>query len=166
MAFRKQYQETGLDTLKTVGGYLGEGTHLVTIQSVTDLQQTLRITYTTQFGDSFTESVFIEGKAGGNYSRTIQDILSTLPLDVLKLVVEEDNYGRLEGMELRVRIARSPGNYIRRTNSGHVIVGDKETSPPYPNYQAAKLALETMGNKSYLRIVEYLPKEAEVKGVW
>jgi len=166
MAFKKQYQESGMDTTTQVGGYLNKGTHTVTITQVTDLQETIRITLSNQFGDIFTDSIFVAGKAGSNYSQKMQELLTSLPTDLMQRIVEEDDFRLLEGVELRVNIQRSEGNYIEKRGIAYVIVGEEDT-PPYPTIQAARTRLDTLGNRAFLRVPAYMPLIQKVaKGVW
>ena len=166
MAFKKQYTEKGLDTTQMVGGYLRVGTHLVTIEEVTDLQNTIKIQYKDNFGNKFTDTIFVAGLAGENYSRKMTDLLASLPTEVLQEVAEDDDFSILEGQELRITLARSQGNYIEKRGVSYVVVGDPSNTE-YPSYTAAKTALDMLGNRAYVRVVDYLDKEYKTSGgVW
>lgn len=166
MTFKKKYIAKGLDTTKQIGGFLGAGNHTVTITQVNDLETTLRVNFESEFGDKFSDSIFVAGQAGNNYSQKLADLLTCLPTDVMQRIVEEDNFHLLEQQKVRVRIVRSAGNYIQRRGVEYIIIGE-EGNPPYSTYQAARARLDTLGNKAYLRVGKYMPLEkVEVKGVW
>lgn len=166
MAFKKQYNEKGIDTTQQIGGYLGEGIHRVTIDEVTDLDKTIMVNYVNDFGFKFKENIFVSGVDQQNYSKKLQDLLSVLSTEDLQLIVENDDFVLLEGRQLHIRIARSEGHYIERRGLEFVVVGEKPVTG-YTNYQQAKQKLDLLGNKAYLRVIGYEPEERQpAKGVW
>jgi hypothetical protein len=166
MAFKNQYQQSKMDTTRTIGGFLGVGNHTVTIHTVHDLEQTLKVEYRNDFGDKFVDTIFIASTTGANYSKKLTELLSCLPTELMCRIAEEDDYTLMAGSQVRVNIERSEGNYIIRKGVVYGVEGD-ESGTEYTSYSEAKARLEELGNKAYLRIVEFAPiMEDEPKGVW
>ena len=165
MAYKKQHREAGIDTTQVIGGYLSAGWHNVTITDARDMRETLVLLLENNFRDKITDRIFVTGLDDRNYSKKMSDLLSLMPEETIKDVVDNDYFEGLKGKEVRVRVQRTEGNYIEQVNTGFVIKG---VGPEvYPTYAEAKAMLEQIGNKAYLRVTDYASVEMiEVKGVW
>ena len=166
MAFKKKYKQTGVDTTAVIGGFLKAGWHTVTITKVIDLDTTLVVDFQNGFEDKHTDRIFVVAKDGKNYSGKLADLLSSLPEELIKEIVEGNDFARLEGSKVRVKIARTSGNYIRKIKEGFVIESGGGRSNDFPTIGEARAALDAMGNKAYLRAVEYGPEEQKEETIW
>jgi len=165
MAYKKQHREAGIDTTQTIGGFIGAGWHNVTIMDVRDMRETLVVLFENNFHDKITDRIFVSGLDGKNYSKKAADLLSLMPEEIIKDVVDNDYFEGLKGKEVRIRVQRAEGNYIEKLNTGFVVRGvGPET---YATIGEARAILDQVGNKAYLRVTEYANIEiSEVKGVW
>ena len=165
MAYNRQHKEVGIDTTQTIGGWIGAGWHRVRIDEVRDMKETVVLLFKNDFNDQITDRVFVSGLDDKNYSKKMSDLLSLMPDEIIKEVVDDDYFGGLEDKRLRIKVERSDGNYIRKMSNGFVIVG---VGPEvYKTHEEAAAVLNTVGNKAYLRVVAFEPEEKEEpKGVW
>ena len=168
MAFRKEYKAKGFDTSTTIGGYLSVGTHTVKIITpIEDMQTTIRLTLSNNFGDIIVDRIFINSKESKGYSKKLMDLLTAVPLEIMKDVVDSDNFRKLEGQELVIKVVKSEGNFIERVSNGFMIKGPEEISKTFQTYNQTRTALDNLGNKAYNRVESYFKTEKiNNKGVW
>ena len=166
MAYKKKHREAGVDTTQTIGGYIGEGWHNVTITEVRDMRETLVLVFENTFRDKITDRIFVSGMDDKNYSKKMSDLLSLMPESVITEVVDDDFFEGLKGKEVRIQVARTEGNYIEKVTGGFVIRG---VGPEvFSTYGEASATLGTVGNRAYLRVISYedaTPQEM-AQGVW
>lgn len=164
MAFKTIKQKEGLDTTKPLAGYIGAGTHRVTIREAKTEGDKISIRYGNGFGETLSERIFVTGKAG--FSRKLQDLLSVLDLEAVKQFQETNDPSVLVGKTLRIIVGRSFGEYIERVGSKFVIRRPEKQDQEFDDYNSASAALD-QDSRAFWKINKYLTNEIKSSGgVW